>query len=67
MERFCELLKHDDEAIYFVTAEVNQTKQSRIMEEEILFDDRNYVGIDYPHNDVMVFKARVRPVMVTGS
>lgn len=60
MERFVTSLRHKDEAICSIAAEVNHMKLHRIMVEEITFGHRDYVGTNYPHTDALEITARIR-------
>ena len=64
MERFGKSLRHQNEAIWAVAAEVNYTKLPRIMAEDITFRDRDCVGTDYPHTDALVISARIELMKV---
>lgn len=59
MERFGKSLRHKDEAICSIAAEVNYTKLPRKMPEEITFDDRDCVGTIYLHTDALVITSRI--------
>lgn len=63
IDRFGRSLRHEDEAIYSVT-DLNYAKLSRIMTEKITFEDRDCVGMDYPHTDALVITTMIGQVKV---